>query len=241
MVTRSLVVTLLNILAKNINNKQHIFCILLLVMLTCFLRTYLHIPTYCGQLCLFVALYMIAAYVRIYGLQRWQKKDILLTLAIISMVTVAHIYATNKIYAWLGSDYLYNTLVNFAISKESLPVLLISVLLFTLFLKCNFGRSKFINYLATCTLGVYLFHEHPLMRDFIWQKLLHTADASFGEHPFLHCIGAIVGIYIAGTLFDIIWQQPIGRLYHPLEHYIIQPIYIRVKKLGNDIIQSIIG
>lgn len=234
-----LLIPFLNSLIHHINQKQHILCIISLVSLSCLLGTYLHIPTYCDQLSLFVSLYMIAAYIRLYGIQKWTKRGLLLALLSVFIGTIVCIYVASAIYAISNSEYLYFTLYNFAASKNSLPTLLISILLFALVLKFDCGTSRVINFLASCTLGVYLFHEHPLMRDFIWQKVFHTAEAPFGEHPFLHCIGAILGIYIAGTIVDIIWQQTVGRLYAPTEKYVIMPIYTRVKKCGNRAIQYI--
>lgn len=231
-----LLVPFLNVLIHRISQKQHLLCIGALASLACVFTSHFHIPTYCGQLCLFVTLYMIAAYLRLNNLNHWSKSKLALVLIGVMVVTIALIYTASISYVHFKSEYIYFTLYNFAASKESLPVLLISILIFLIFIKSDIGSSRVINFLASCTLGVYLFHEHPLMRDFIWQKVLHTAEAPFGEHPVLHCIGAIFGIYIAGTIVDIIWQQTVGRLYAPTEKYIIMPIYSRVKKWGNKVI-----
>ncbi len=234
-----LIVPFLNVLVHHLSHKQHTLCIASLFLLTSFIPTYFHIPTYCSQLCFFILLYMIAAFIRTLNLQRLSKWKLIALLSAISTATIAWIYSANIAFKLFESEYLYQTLLYFAVTKESLPVILISILIFLICIKSNIGSSRIINFLASCTLGVYLFHEHPLMRDFIWQKVLHTAEAPFCEHPIIHCIGSILGIYIAGTIVDIIWQQTVGRLYAPIEHYIIMPIYTRVKKWGNRLIQYI--
>lgn len=235
-----LLVPFLNILVHQITKKQHLLCICTLTGLSCVFPACFLIPTYSGKICLFMALYMVAAYLRLYPLLELTKRKLVYVGAAVLLIILAFLGAANIAFEYFHSEYVSSILINSATSQESILMLLVAIPIFILFLKINVGSSRIINFLASCTLGVYLFHEHPLMRDFIWQKVLHTAYAPYCEHPILHCIGAILGIYIVGTLVDIIWQQTIGRLYAPTERFIIMPIYTRMKKLGNGIIQRIV-
>lgn len=235
-----LLVPFLNILVHQITKKQHLLCICSLTALASVFPACFLIPTYCGKICLFMALYMVAAYLRLYPLLELTKRKLVYVGAAVLLIILAFLGAANIAFEYFHSEYVSSILINSATSQESILMLLVAIPIFILFLIINVGSSRIVNFLASCTLGVYLFHEHPLMRDFIWQKVLHTAYAPYGEHPILHCIGAILGIYIVGTLVDIIWQQTIGRLYAPTERFIIMPIYSQMKKWGKGIIQRII-
>ena len=231
-----MLVPFLNAMIKNMDKKNHLLCIIVLIMMSSFLPTYMHIPTYVGWLGLFVVLYLIAAYFRLYGVPSYKIKSIMLALSLVLLGTIGSICITSR-YCAILKPFMYSLLID----RQALPIIIISVLIFAVFVRLHVSYSKIINYAAASTLGVYLFHEHPLMRDFIWQKVLHTAEAPFCQSPVLHCIGSIIGVYVVGTIAHIIWQQTIGRLYAPAERFVIIPIYTRMKKWGNGIIQRIIN
>ena len=66
--------------------------------------------------------------------------------------------------------------------------------------------SRLILKIAPATFGVYLFHEHLELR-YRWPSWFGMgADAASASPLFfvLHCLGAVLGIYVLGTVIDLL-------------------------------------
>lgn len=231
-----MLVPFLNAMIRGLNRKQHLIGIIVLIAMTSLFPTYMHIPTYVGWLGVFIALYLTAAYFQLYGVPDFKRRGIMCALLFVLSGTIVGIYMAN-VFCTGFKPLMYSLLID----RQSLPVIMISVLLFAIFVKTSIRNSRIINYAAASTLGVYLFHEHPLMRDFIWQTCLHTKEAASGAFPMLHCVGSIACVYVAGTLVDVVWRHTLGHLYRPSEQYVILPIYTPLKQMANRFLQKVIG
>lgn len=81
----------------------------------------------------------------------------------------------------------------------ALPNLLAAVALFALFQGLDLGRIRWINALAGTTLGVYILHQVPAFRDFLWNGVFQ-AQAHHGSVPYtLFVIGAV---FLGGAIVD---------------------------------------
>lgn len=231
-------VPFLNILVHKMSRKEHLVLIYTLVGLCCILPEYVRIPTYCNPIGLFVLLYIIAAYIRLYEVELFAGNRLMVLLFCAIVFSAAIIYMAPVVASICHSEFVYYRIRHYMVCKEGIPVLIISLLMFMCCLRLRIGKNRVINYIAASTLGVYLFHEHPLMRDFIWQKCLHTRDSVHGDSPVLHCVVAISVVYIAGTIADIVWRYSIGRLYTPVERFLLLPGYNHVKNWARRLFAS---
>lgn len=68
----------------------------------------------------------------------------------------------------------------------------------------NTGYSKLINFLASGTLGIYLFHENVFIKDIIWNKLFNSFQYIGSYTIVLHIVMAIAFIYVMGSIIDMI-------------------------------------
>lgn len=213
----------LNKMLKSMNHDEHRLCILTLVFLN-YLAHCFHIPTNFESVGLFITLYSIAAYIRIYGVS-W-----CISLCKLSILTFI-LLTGGVIMIWLTQQHIIfsKLLTGLVIGHNSIYLLIISTLIFLLFTRIHIGHSRCINYLAGCTLGIYLFHEHSLMRGFLWKKVLHCDKAPFSDAPYLHCIGAILAVFCLSILADIIYRHTVGYLYNPLYRHILNPTYTTLK------------
>lgn len=81
---------------------------------------------------------------------------------------------------------------------------------FKLFTTCKCIRTnnnKFVNACAACAFGVYLFHEHCLIKSKLWQFIGEMVrDAKLANYT-VKALVSICGIYIICTLLTWIWNN----------------------------------
>ncbi len=153
----------------------------------------------------FVTLFMIAAYIRLHVQVKgkWLKPLLIyvcssvclfLSLPIIGTVT----QTIGKMEQYYAVFYEYNA-----------PFTIIgAVALFVAFLNMNIKSDKLgkvINIFASATFGVYLLHEHVLLRDWwnsVWKVQEYYPTSTF----LLHFICVVACVYLAGTAVDLLRQ-----------------------------------
>lgn len=150
----------------------------------------------------FLFLFLIAAYIRLYGLPGLEKKrnaavlygSMCLGIFLLTAVTGSLGEALPPLAYYMDMPDTYNHIL----------CLLASVGLFMLFktMKPREGRSaELIRRLAPYTFGVYLLHEHILIR-YRWMQWLRV-DTVRGSWAFIpYMIGCVAVVYAAGTLID---------------------------------------
>lgn len=213
----------INKMLKNINQQEHCLCILTLVGLN-YLAPFFRIPTYFHSVGQFITLYSIAAFIRMYG-SSWR-----LSLSKFSLLTIL-LLVVGFLMIWLALQHriLGSIFFPFVVAHSSLYLLLISSLIFVIFTRIHIRHSRIINFLAACTLGIYIFHEHALMRTFLWNTMLHCERAPFSAYPYFHCIASILLVFFLSIVADVIFRYTIGYLYSPLNRYILNPVYSTIK------------
>lgn len=84
------------------------------------------------------------------------------------------------------------------------PLVVIQAAALFLFFRDWKFYSPIVNRLAGTTIGVYAIHEHPLVRNFIWDKLAFS-PAAFEKNPayLLWLPVMIAGIFLACSLVDL--------------------------------------
>ena len=82
---------------------------------------------------------------------------------------------------------------------------LICILCFKFFANLRVHSVSWINTAAGMTLGVYLIQNSTIMRELIWNNLLHVSDWQYTSQFFviLSCI-SIVCVYLLGMAVDAI-------------------------------------
>lgn len=149
----------------------------------------------------FVCLFMIAAYIRLYvpinG--KWGKSLLIYVIASLCLFlslpcigTLSQI--TGKLPDYYDVFYEYNA-----------PFTIIgAVALFLAFRNMSIRSEKagkVINFFAGATFGVYLLHEHTLLRGF-WNEVWKVGEYYQTPYFILHCIVVVMCVYMIGTLVD---------------------------------------
>ena len=94
----------------------------------------------------------------------------------------------------------------------ALPGLLAALALFHFFKNLDLGSNRFINGLAGTTLGVYILHQVPAFRNFLWNGLLQ-AQAHHGS--VVYTLFAIFAVFFGCAAVDAVRTRLVMR---PLEN-----------------------
>lgn len=161
----------------------------------------------------FLCLFLVAAYLRLYGIPffggRGRSALIYLVCSVLSfglLCAYRLVYAhTGKLSGFLTSPYQYNHIL----------CLTSAAALFLVFreLKIPQGkRTAGITKVASCTFGIYLLHENEALR-YLWpgwlfaEKLRGTCGLVFG------ILAAVVFWYVIGILVEFIRQWIFGQIF----------------------------
>lgn len=143
----------------------------------------------------FIYMYIIGAYINIYFYNKKIDKKITLTIYLLAsfILSIFNVFISRI----KGSDlsiYTYNFLLIF----------FSSIGLFLFFKELDI-QNKFINKIASLTLGVYLIHDHPFSRECIYRFLGY--ERSFNSNNFwIYTIIIVFIIYIVSSIVEYFRQ-----------------------------------
>lgn len=173
----------------------------------------------------FMILYLIAGYIRMYGIPFFDGRDsvgkttdsaqgqsdsafdmvrrpgrALLIYIAFSVLTFAIAYIASCIVRATGKMEYY---MDMTYCYNYIMILIASIGLFYVFKELNIKANKWINRLAGYTFGVYLLHENITLRE-LWPHLLGI-DSAMG-HPWqiLHMLLCIFVVFFIGSIVDCI-------------------------------------
>lgn len=207
---------LLYILSDFINVMIHALsreklCLLIWIMLTVvsLLPTFLSIRPGASNLFLFVTLYIIGAYIRLYSPKFFESKRCLLYgvgFHWLCFIASAVLLAFREKIPVLGR------VADRMSSVTDATIILSAVLIFAGFKNLKIKDSAFINTLAASAMGVYLIHANPFANHLIWVDILHTP--AYLDSPILivHALGSIAAVYISCTLIDLLYRRLVESL-----------------------------
>lgn len=187
--------------------------IYLLSILWVIIPTFLSKSMQSSDLLFFIYLYIIGSYIRLYSEDFKLKKS---KYFIIAIVLVIFAFMSVLIFDILGMKYsIFATHARYFLERHKIPVVLLSICLFIGFTKINIGKRKIINLLSSATFGVYLIHDAPIMRVWLWEKIFKNNQ--FLDSPYLigYAILVTVVVYTCATVIELIRQNTLEKLYAP--------------------------
>ena len=153
-----------------------------------------------NELVWFMYLYAVAGYIRLHtDLAGISGKKAFSAALIFFALTYLSVLTFDLIGLWIP---FVGQRATFFYGMQKLPILIISISLFLGFLKTNIRHSAAINTLSATMFGVYLIHEHPCVRTFLWKTLFRCA--SFSDSPYLipYSIAVILCVFILCALIE---------------------------------------
>ncbi len=223
-----LICPLLSKFVEKIDKKFHFKIILLFTIMWCIIPTFTTSHFEGNDLIWFSYLFLIASYLRKYPIN---KKNLNKPLILIAVVSYVLIILSIICFDVLGSKFnIFKEYSLYFIGQNRLPMLVLSLAVFVIF--CNMPKfsNKFINLLASATLGVYLFHECRL-RSVIWQDILRANLHSNFISIFLHSIASITIVFIVcsilSLMFNLIFDKILKKISNKLEN-ILTKTYTKI-------------
>lgn len=149
----------------------------------------------------FVTLFFSAAYLKLYCSDIKGSLKFFAGYVIFSLINVGSIFAIGTISEITGR---FSNLIECFIEYNGPFTYLASISLFLCFKNIkinNTNVSKIIVFISGGTFGVYLLHEHFLLRG-LWNDLWHVRDYATGRYFVLHYLIVIFLVLIIGVAVD---------------------------------------
>ncbi len=197
-----LFIPFLNILIRNMNEKQHIKLLLLCAFMYIVMGTIPIFSITMNYVSWFAVLYFIGSYIRLYekklfsNMRFWGISTVILLIAS-ALSVIAMTYVGVLIgQPGRGSHFFL------ADSNKVLAVLL-AVSSFLFFKNLNLKANRFINATAASAFGVLMIHANSdAMRKWLWKDLLDVVGTYDSDWMVLHAVGSVLAIYIICTAID---------------------------------------
>ena len=195
-----LFIPFLNTLIRNLNEKQHIALICLLLMTYSGLGIVPWIQVNMNYVSWFAVVYLMAAYIRLYPKKIFEKTKlwgwvtvVSVTLSILSVVAGSW---TKNHYDAFGPYFLLT-------DSHKILAVTNSVASFLFFKNLKMKNSGFINALGASTFGVLLIHANSdAMRVWLWQDMLNNVGMYPSKWLVIHAGFSVVIVFAVCTLLD---------------------------------------
>lgn len=154
----------------------------------------------------FIYLYMVAAYIRLYDLPKIKPIYYLIGYCIASFITFGSRFFVLK---YLSNDPIWMGHEKFLYTYNSITVFVAALCLFMFFkeIKIKSIFEKLVIKISSATFGVYLIHEHFLVRNCLYTDILKVKEFARNDYKGLIMIGSILGVFIVCTIVDLIRQK----------------------------------
>lgn len=162
-----------------------------------------------GNLGLFILLYTMAGYIRLYARVPEGHTLRYLACAAIGILVSALVIVVTKEYGGANAQWFRQLFT----VKEGFYLMAISLFLFYAFWGLRIPSLKWVNTMAACTLGVYLIHDNPFVRPCLWKELLNGCVMPGGGCFFMRCIIIVLAVYAVCTLIALVWKWTVERCY----------------------------
>lgn len=196
-----------NILLNKLNKKMAFRLIITIIFFFSFLAIFCRIDVFHlsnGYSLLWISsMYLLGGYLKKYNvLKNWSNKKLFLGFISCSFFALFSKFLieilTLKVMGYTRGGMFF-------ISYNSFIILLQSIFLVLFFSRINISKGKkIIEYLVPFSFGVYLFHAHPL----IWDYILRNRFTSLAALPIykyvIYVFAIVIFIYILSTAMDII-------------------------------------
>lgn len=204
-----LFIPFLNILVCNLKEKQHLFLIILCLVLytgfggfdgLSFFKVEMNYVSW------FIVLYFIGSFIRLHPRKLFSRTFlwggatiIVLCLSCVSVVAGA----------WMGQHLGQPKLAFFFVSDSNkILALAIGVCSFLFFKNLKMGYSKIINIIGASTFGVLQIHANSYtMRQWLWVDTLHNTAMFESEWLILHAFGSVLLVFFACVLIDLVRKR----------------------------------
>lgn len=207
-----LCIPFLNILVRNMSEKQHLSLLGLIFFTYVFMGTVPKFSVAMNYVSWFICLYFIASYIRLYPKAIFCKTKVwgvcTVALGIVCIVSVL-------CCIWIGNRIGRQMAYYFVADSNTFLAVCFGVSSFLFFKNANIKQNKIINTIASSTFGVLLIHANSdTMRRWLWQTVLNVKGAFSLDTPMLviHAVLSVLGIFAVCVIIDQIRIRTVEKL-----------------------------
>lgn len=196
-----LFIPFLNILIRNMSEKQHIKLLFLFTFMYILIGTIPKFGVTMNYVSWFVVLYGIGSYIRLYDKKLFSNTSFWGgCTAITLLVSIASVV----VMAWIGSVMNKPELIYFFLADSNkILAVAVAVSSFMFFKNIKMKNHRFINMVAASCFGVLMIHANSdTMRRWLWQDTLNNAGMYHSRWLIVHAFGSVIVIYTVCTVID---------------------------------------
>ena len=203
----------INKLIKLLNKNEFKQLILLGIIILSLIPTLLNMSFIAGEFPKFILFYLIGSYISLYNINIKYKE--IKFIIIYGLIIFLNLFTLKN----LRIDPLYFS------STTSILIMLEAIYLFVYFKELKIKNNKYINLIAGTTFGIYLFHDNFFIRKILWIDIFKNYRFYNSKVLFIHAGGAIMIVFIASIIIELLRQKLEKRLWPIVEN--------GIKKLSN--------
>lgn len=193
----------INKFIENLDKVEFKVLIFILLIIYFTLPTYLNIELPVVFIEKTVALYLIGAYIRKYNINKSEniskyKKKLLLYFTLNTMIIIISVYFNH-----ITKQYILDSPI-FFIQHENPLIALIAIYMFLIAISAKETESKVINTISSTTFGVYLIHDNPIVRMFLWEIIIGCTQYYDKPYMIINCIGTAVLVFTVCSIIDFV-------------------------------------
>ena len=197
-----LFIPFLNILIKNLTEKQHVKLILMSALTYVFFGTIPFFSVTMNYVSWYMVLYFIASYVRLYPKKFFDSKKVW---TVMTLISVALSIISVVVCSYLGTKLGRNLSYMFVTDANTFLAVLTGFSSFMLFKNIKIKYSKIINTVSATTFGILLIHANgETMRQWLWRDILNNVEMYDSAIMPIHAIASVLIIFIVCSLIDLL-------------------------------------
>lgn len=190
----------INKLLCSFSKKEYQRFLVLLFVCWCLICTVFGRSWQSNELLWFVFIYSLAGYIRLYiDIKSVRSsKCILIALAVILLT-----YLSVIIFDLIGLKIAFvASHATFFYGMQSLPILIVSLMLFIGFANANIEYVPFINIISSLCFGVYLIHDNNYIRRLLWCTIFQNAKYQENSFLILYTLMQIIIVFVVCALIE---------------------------------------
>ena len=155
----------------------------------------------------FVFLYYSAAYIRLYINTDNMRLPQLVLLAIFFLATSVLVLCKGFVQPYMSDIFDTKYRFNLFYGYTSPLVFIQSISIFCFFrnLKVkSYSLQRAVTSVSPLLFGVYLYHNHPAVRNIIWKNIFSPANYADSPYMIPYMVFAVSSVFIAGLLIDYV-------------------------------------
>lgn len=203
----------LNVLLFALNKRQYIQYLALMMIFWSVIPTFTGLSVQSNPLLWFIFLYSLAAFIKRFGVKTKLSAGGLIAFSVFCIILTCSMSIGIAVMGTRFSTFSEYTLYFY--DMQRIPVLIISTSMFLGFQKLQMKNSKLVNSIASATFGVYLIHHNKYVCPFLWKTLFRNAVYANSNYLILHSVAAVVIVFIACTIIELLRLHLLERNYMP--------------------------